>query len=288
MRGHGHRGDQLVDDLGDAGRERRIGGGPGDLLLRLAARAAVRRHPLQQAARPGERQHHADIGPHRPLAPRRRPHLIQDRLTGRGVQDRMPGRPQDRWADPAQHASAGQPVDHAIPAAADVTAQAADDLLGLPAFQVVAHGVVDVGQQLVARPGISGPYPPVVPDRQLPVDGQLGQERAGQADLDEGVAPGTGTCPLSSTATSSSISAISTTGTLMPAAAAPKAQRHQTPGPYCPGHVLPSASADSTPRHQAGRGQPPSALPAPGWRWTFRRTALLHARVSVRTRRRSG
>ena len=48
------------------------------------------------------------------------------------------------------------------------------------------------------------------------------------------------------------------------------------------------ASADSTPRRRAGRGQPRSALPASGWRWTFRRTALLHARVSVRTGRRSG
>jgi hypothetical protein len=50
--------------------------------------------------------------------------------------------------------------------------------------------VVDVGQQFVARPGIPGPYRPVGPDRQLPADGQLGQQRAGQADLDESVAPG--------------------------------------------------------------------------------------------------
>jgi hypothetical protein len=102
----------------------------------------------------------------------------------------MPGRPQDRWPEPAQHASVGQPVDHAIPASADVTAQVGDDLLGLLAFQVVAHGVVGVAQQFVARPGICGAYRAVVGDRQLPVDGQLGQERAGQADLDEGVAPG--------------------------------------------------------------------------------------------------
>jgi len=83
----------------------------------------------------------------------------------------MPGRPQDRWPVPAEHASVGQPVDHAIPASADVTAQAADDLSGLPAFQVVAYGVVDLSQQLVARPGISGAYRPAVPDRQVPADG---------------------------------------------------------------------------------------------------------------------
>ena len=80
-------------------------GRPGDLLLGLAARAAVGRHSLHQAARPGERQHHGDIGPHRPLAPRRRPDLIQDHLAGSGVQDRMPGRPQDRWPVPAERAA---------------------------------------------------------------------------------------------------------------------------------------------------------------------------------------
>ena len=89
-----------------------------------------------------------------------------------------------------EHAGADQPVDHAIPASANMAAESADDLPGLPAFQVVAHGVVDVGQQLVGGPGICGPDRPVVPDRQLPADGQLGQERARQADLDESVAPG--------------------------------------------------------------------------------------------------
>jgi hypothetical protein len=37
---------------------------------------------------------------------------------------------------------------------------------------------------------VSDPYRRVVGDRQLPADGQLGQECAGQADLDENVAPG--------------------------------------------------------------------------------------------------
>ena len=61
--------------------------------------------------------------------------------------------------------------------------------LAFLAFQVVAHGVVYVGQQFVGGPGIRGPDRPVVPDRQLPADSQLGQERARQAHLDEGIAP---------------------------------------------------------------------------------------------------
>jgi hypothetical protein len=121
----------------------------------------------------------------------------------------MPGRPQNRRLVPAEHPGVGQPVQDTIPASADVTAETTDDLLGLPALEMLPHGVVDAGQEFVAGSGRSGPDRPVRRDRQLPAHGQLGHQRAGQANVDEGVAP-TGTCPLSFTATSSSISAIST------------------------------------------------------------------------------
>jgi hypothetical protein len=58
-----------------------------------------------------------------------------------------------------------------------------------------SHRIVDISKQFVAGPGISGPYCPVFRDRQSTVNGQIGQERAGQADLDEGAAPN-GNVPL--------------------------------------------------------------------------------------------
>ena len=88
-----------------------------------------------------------------------------------------------------------KPVDDTIPASADAVAQTPDDLPRVPALQMLPHRVADIGEQFVAGPGISGPYCPVFRDRQPAVNGQLGQERAGQADLDEGAAPD-GNVPL--------------------------------------------------------------------------------------------
>ena len=107
----------------------------------------------------------------------------------------MTGRPQERRPVPAQHAGVDKPVDDTIPASADAVAQTPDDLPRVPALQMLPHRVADISKQFVAGPGISGPYCPVFRDRQSAVNGQLGQERAGQADLDEGAAPD-GNVPL--------------------------------------------------------------------------------------------
>jgi len=79
-RGGGDCCDELVYDLGDARRERRFGDGVSHPLLRVAAGTAIGRDPLQQAARPGQRQDHGDIGWYGSLTGRRRPYLLQDRL----------------------------------------------------------------------------------------------------------------------------------------------------------------------------------------------------------------
>ena len=107
----------------------------------------------------------------------------------------MTGRPQERRPVPAQHAGVDKPVDDTIPASADVVAQAPDDLPRVPALQMLPHRVADISKQFIAGPGISGPHRPVSRDRQPAVNGQLGQERAGQADLDEAAAPD-GNVPL--------------------------------------------------------------------------------------------
>ncbi len=107
----------------------------------------------------------------------------------------MTGRPQQRRPVPAQHAGVDKPVYDTIPASADVVAQTPDDLPRVPALQMLPHRVVDISKQFVAGPGISGPHCPVFRDRQPAVNGQLGQERAGQADLDEAAAPD-GNVPL--------------------------------------------------------------------------------------------
>jgi hypothetical protein len=73
--------------------------------------------------------------------------------------------------------------------------QAPDDLPHVPTLQMLPHRIADISKQFVAGPGISGPYRPVFRDRQSTVNGQIGQERAGQADLDEGAAPD-GNVPL--------------------------------------------------------------------------------------------
>ena len=117
----------------------------------------------------------------------------------------MTGRPQERRPVPAQHAGVDKPVDDTIPASADVVAQTPDDLPRVPALQMLPHHVADISKQFIAGPGISGPHCPVFRDRQPAVNGQLGQERAGQADLDQGAAPD-GNVPLSFSAVSSSIS----------------------------------------------------------------------------------
>ena len=101
----------------------------------------------------------------------------------------MTGRPQERRPVPAQHAGAGKTVDDTIPASADVMTQTPDDLPHVPALQMLPHRIAGISKQFVAGPGISGPYCPVFRDRQPAVNGQIGQERAGQADLDEGAAP---------------------------------------------------------------------------------------------------
>jgi len=107
----------------------------------------------------------------------------------------MTGRPQQRRPVPAQHADVDKPVDDTIPASADAMTQAPDDLPHVPALQMLPHRIVDISKQSVAGPGISGPYCPVFRDRQPAVNRQIGQERAGQADLDEGAAPD-GNAPL--------------------------------------------------------------------------------------------
>ena len=165
-----------------------------------------------------------------------------------------------------------------------MAAESADDLPGLPAFQVVAHGVVDVGQQLVGGPGICGPDRPVVPDRQLPADGQLGQERARQADLDQSVAPGGNMSLIVHRHQQQHL------GDQHDWHAKCRRSRTQgptspTPGPYCPGRVLPPASADSTPGVmpcRPGRPRPATVrAAAPGWRGPFRRTGVTHALAPV-------
>ena len=90
-----------------------------------------------------------------------------------------------------------------------MTAETVDYLPYLPAVQMLTYGVVDIGQQFVIWSGVPGPHRPVAGDRELPAHSQLGQERTAEADVEEGPPHGD-TCPLSSTATSSSISAIST------------------------------------------------------------------------------
>ena len=107
----------------------------------------------------------------------------------------MTGRPQERRPVPAQHAGVDKTVDDTIPASADVVTQTPDDLPHVPALQMLPHRIVDISKQFVAGPGISGPYCPVFRDLQPAVNGQIGQERAGQADLDEGAAPD-GNVPL--------------------------------------------------------------------------------------------
>ena len=109
--------------------------------------------------------------------------------------DRMTGRPQERGPVPAQHAGVDETVDDTIPASADVMTQTPNDLPHVPALQMLPHRIVDITKQFVAGPGISGPYCPVFRDRQPAVNGQIGQERAGQADSDEGAAPD-GNVPL--------------------------------------------------------------------------------------------
>jgi hypothetical protein len=101
----------------------------------------------------------------------------------------MTGLPQERRPVPAQHTGAGKTVDDTIPASADVMTEAPDDLPHVPALQMIPHRIVDIGKQFVAGPGVSGLYCPVFRDRQPAVNGQIGQQRAGQADLDEGAAP---------------------------------------------------------------------------------------------------
>ena len=107
----------------------------------------------------------------------------------------MTSRPQVRRPVPAQHAGVDKPVDDTIPASADVMTQTPDDLPHVPALQMLPHRVVDISKQCVAGPGISGPYCLVSRNRQPAVYGQIGQERAGQADLDQGAAPD-GNVPL--------------------------------------------------------------------------------------------
>jgi len=194
-RGHGYGDDQFVNDLGDSRRERRFSGDAIDPPLRLAASVWIWRDPLQQTTRLDQRKDHRDLRGYRPLACRCRSDLMQDRLSRRRVEDRMTGRPQERRPVPAQHAGVDKTVDDTIPASADVMTQTPDDMPHVPALQMLPHGIVDISKQCVAGPGISGPYCPVFRDRQPAVNGQVGQERAGQADLDEGAAPD-GNVPL--------------------------------------------------------------------------------------------
>jgi hypothetical protein len=107
----------------------------------------------------------------------------------------MTGRPQERRPVPAQHAGVGKTADDTIPASADVMTQTPDDLPHVPALQMLPHRIADISKQFVAGPGISRLDCPAFRDRQPAVNGQIGQERAGQADSDEGAAPD-GNVPL--------------------------------------------------------------------------------------------
>ena len=188
-RPHGDGDDQFVNNRGDTRRERRLSGDAIDPPPRLTASAWIWGDPVQQTTRPDEREDHRDLRGYRPLACRCRPDLIQDPLAGGRAEDRMPGRPQQRRLVPAQHASVDEPAGDTIEASADVMIQPPDDVPHVPALQMLAHRIVDVSKQFAAGPGISGPYCPVFRDRQPAVDGQIGQQRAGQANLDEGAAP---------------------------------------------------------------------------------------------------
>ena len=122
----------------------------------------------------------------------------------------MTGWPQERRPVPAQHAGVDEPVDDTIPASADVVAQTPDDLPRVPALQMLPHRVVDISKQLVAGPGISGPDCPVFRDRQPAVMASSAKSAPVKPTWMRAPLP-TGTFPLSFSAVSGSISAISTT-----------------------------------------------------------------------------
>jgi len=136
-------------------------------------------------AAPGQLKNHGSVGPRRPDARRRRAYLAQDRLAGRRVEDRIPGREQDPRPFLTQDTGFDQPACDARQASADVVAQSVDGPSRRHAVQMVPDRVVDVGQKLVAGPELTSPDYPASFHRQLPVDGQLDQQRSRQADLDD-------------------------------------------------------------------------------------------------------
>ena len=101
--------------------------------------------------------------------------------------------------------------------------------------------------------------------------GKLGQERTGQADLDEGIAPH-GNMSLVVHGHRQQHLGDQPTGTLI--LPQPRPRPNVTNAwALCAGHILPPASADSTPSlilcRRAGRGQPPSPRPPRGWWRSF-------------------